>query len=133
MTTAQDLVDAVRPCLPLPNMDIVSVGNRYGEVGFAPDGWVQRGWIAFGWVTCKGRNGRELRPSEVISEILQACVNRGWTIHFDPQDEGGSVTIFYGHIMGRASTTEYVTVHGTDAIALCRAYAAACEAGKGAT
>ena len=122
MTTAQDLVDAVRPCLPLPNIDRVTVDYHDDEDR-----------TAFGWVTCAHRDGRLLRPSEVIGEIWQACAERGWSIHLDPQDEGGSVTIFYGHIMGRASTTEYVTVRGTDAIALCRAYAAACEAGKGAT
>ena len=119
MTTAQDLVDAVRPCLPLP-------GTRKFE--FANDRAIRVTGDGLSF-TCT----TDLAGRIVIGEIWQACAERGWSIHLDPQDEGGSVTIFYGHIMERASTTEYVTVRGTDAIALCRAYAAACEAGKGAT
>ena len=120
MTTAQDLVDAVRPCLPLPHMDRVQLHSDMTED------------FPYGWVMHHRCDGRLLRPSEVIGAIWQACAERGWSIHLDPQDEGGSVTIFYGH-SGAVPTTEYATVHGTDAIALCRAYAAACEAGKGAT
>ena len=117
--TAQDLVDAVRPCLPLPGIDRVDVD-----------------WYADGtpFILAHGTTGgKVIEDQRIIGAIWQACAERGWSIHLDPQDEGGSVTIFYGHIMERASTTEYVTVRGTDAIALCRAYAAACEAGKGAT
>ena len=112
MTTAQDLVDAVRPCLPLP-------GTRKFE--FANDRAIRVTGDGLSF-TCT----TDLAGRIVIGEIWQACAERGWNVR----------------LVNVAGMMQAVRVQnddgfydwpGTDAIALCRAYAAACEAGKGAT
>ena len=120
MTTAQDLVDAVRPCLPLPHMDRVQLHSDMTED------------FPYGWVMHHRCDGRLLRPSEVIGEIWQACAERGWSIH--TMHLGKRLVAICGSRHPNLSEhRQLASADGTDAIALCRAYAAACEAGKGAT
>ena len=114
--TAQDLVDAVRPCLPLPGIDRVDVD-----------------WYADGtpFILAHGTTGgKVIEDQRIIGAIWQACAERGWSIH--TMHLGKRLVAICGSRHPNLSEhRQLASADGTDAIALCRAYAAACEAGKG--
>ena len=103
---ANELVDAVRQCLPLPGII---------DVDYDPD--IKLSFLmeteGDGW------QSMPLKPyalNHIIGAIVQACVERGWGIeHHSP-----TCSVFVkvdGGIVAKSL--------GTDALAWCRAYAAA--------
>lgn len=105
--TPQQLVDAVRPCLPLPGIDVVSI-DHYDHDN-----------EPFGWVSCNGYGGRVLRGSEVVGAIVQECARREWVATMTP------------HMITVESWAGRGSAQGTDAIAWCDAYRKAKDATDG--
>jgi len=109
----QELIDAVRPCLPLGNIIDASVD-------------IPTGWIC--WTTAEDANAYDEAQdfaNYVIGAIAQACAERGWTVHATVYGGKRYVSIIvpfperdYGwRLLGESPTI--------DALGWCRAYAQA--------
>ncbi len=109
--TPQELIDAVRPCLPLPGIIAVDYDPDI-KLSFLMetegDGW----------------QSMPLKPyalNHIIGAIAQACVERGWDVEMC----NGWVEIAF---RGWEFIDRKRMARGTDALAWCRAYAQAKEA-----
>ncbi len=106
--TPQELIDAVRSCLPLTTID-----EKELDVGYTdpPSVWLDRRW----------RSMMEDAEVRIIGAIARACAERGWIV----QQDNGRVTVWTGIEWEQRHDAD-----GTDALAWCRAYAQAKEATK---
>jgi hypothetical protein len=101
--TPQELIDAVRPCLPLPGITrFEHRGDRLIDLDH------------------KLLVDLDFASRLVIGAIAQACAERGWWV----AQQSNRVEIW------NPAADTYHDFDGTDALAWCRAYAQAKEATK---
>lgn len=111
--TLQELLDAVRPCLPLPGIETIGIDHDINGVS---------------WKLC-GPSWRDLRETEIVGAIEQACEERGWSTHTMRSGKRGfSILGPYSEndsgwrVLGESQTT--------DVLGRCLAYAQAKETAK---
>lgn len=117
--TPQELIDAVRPCLPLPGIVAVDYDPDI-KLSFLMetegDGW----------------QSMPLKPyalNHIIGAIAQACDERGWSVH--TMMNGVRCVTIYGPLHENDSGVRKLgESDGRGVIAWCRAYAQAKEATK---
>ncbi len=120
--TPQELIDAVRPCLPLPGIDRVARG-KYGNV------LIYVGMDDEEGPTCDTMRYESQATAIVIGAIAQACDERGWSVH--TMMNGVRCVTIYGPLHENDSGVRKLgEADGRGVLAWCRAYAQAKEATK---
>jgi len=118
--TPNELIDAVRTCLPLPGIERVRLGHDFG--GRKSGVLLNEQCDTFDFAGLDAEYASRL----IIGAIVQACAERGWIAQsFSAQD---TIIIWTGEKYEQRHEAK-----GTDAIVWCRAYAAALKSTKGPT